>query len=51
MKRLIEKLSILLCSCMIFYGEDSNAVTVIVFLTALAVSSLGQYLGENKLSL
>lgn len=51
MRKIVDKLPILICCCILFNGSGGNYLPVISLLAAAAVSSLSQYAEKSRLSL
>ncbi len=51
MRKIIDKLPLLICCCVIFNNESISYIPVISLLAAISVSSLSQYAGKSTVSL
>lgn len=51
MKKILDKIPLIICCCTLLSGSVSNTMSVYAFLAAISVSSISQYCGKNRVSL
>lgn len=51
MKKILDKIPLIICCCTLLSGSYSNTLSVYAFLAAVSVSSLSQYCGNTGISL
>lgn len=51
MKKIFDKIPLLICCCVLFSGDDNGIIHIIAFLSVVSVSALCQYCGKGRASL